>query len=251
MLEERVLLSSDPILMPGNTPGITSADQVLYYYGNLPNEINTQYEKTLTISNNSDQTIYPFLEGKNSRTPDPSDPMTAQSSAPARSDPYDPANQEYRGYIGYTQNGVTYAGLPANSSITVVVPIAFWDGGRVNFATDGADQFQTATDGASAGASFFFHDNNLQASYFAYVDPAHLDRLYFQPIYTTFDNTSKHMPSSLQWHMPTDLTNGMLVTGAGLPASGLTITLVPIKTMCSCRRTPPAGNPSSNTRFPT
>ena len=223
MLEDRVMLSGTPIEMPTDT--VATADQVLYHYGTGPNEIDPQYEKTLLITNNSDQTIYPFLEAKNDRTPAPNDPTTQTYLGTGAFDNYDPANQEYRAYIGYVDhtdpnNPVTLAGLPAHSSITVIVPIAFWDGGRVNFATDGTDLFQTAATGASDGAPFFYHDDNTQANYFAYVDPAHLDRLYFQPIYNSFDAAAPHMPSAANWTLPSVLKDGMTVTGVGLPAAG-------------------------------
>ena len=38
-------------------------------------------------------------------------------------------NEEYRGYIGYTDGGKKYLGLQANSSITIDVPLVFWDSG--------------------------------------------------------------------------------------------------------------------------
>jgi hypothetical protein len=54
-------------------------------------------------------------------------------------DPQDFHNQEYRAYIGYVQGGVQYLGLPANSSITIRVPLVFWDAENTYIATDGKD----------------------------------------------------------------------------------------------------------------
>jgi hypothetical protein len=58
-------------------------------------------------------------------------------------DPYDPADHEYWGYVGYLDGQKQRAGLPPLSSITITVPLAFWDSGRINFSTDGEDQFKT------------------------------------------------------------------------------------------------------------
>ena len=52
-------------------------------------------------------------------------------------DPFDPIVQEYRGYIGYrSADGKDYLGLLPGQSITVNVPLAFWDAGRLIISTD-------------------------------------------------------------------------------------------------------------------
>jgi hypothetical protein len=82
--------------------------------------------KTFTFTNNSTishQTIYPFLYSPNNN------PLY---------DPIDTKKEEYRVYVGYTQNGNTYLGVPWGKSITVNVPLVFWNGGRADIANDGA-----------------------------------------------------------------------------------------------------------------
>jgi hypothetical protein len=46
-------------------------------------------------------------------------------------------NEEYRAYVGYTgTDGVNYLGLPPHTSMTVPVPMAIWDSGRLNIVED-------------------------------------------------------------------------------------------------------------------
>jgi hypothetical protein len=78
-------------------------------------------KKTLTITNNTDKTVYPIIR-------DPNNPPY---------DPYDDTNKEYRGYIGHKQGGKYYFGLKEGESIQVSVPLVFWNGGRISVGTDG------------------------------------------------------------------------------------------------------------------
>jgi hypothetical protein len=235
LLEDRRMLAG--LLMPSDTVG--SPEDVLHYYGpNLATQIPVAYTKYITITNHWDQTIYPFLEGKNDKIANTAATTHPQYSATGNYNPYDPVNHEYRGYIGYTETvgGVTtkYAGLQPHSQITVPVPIAFWDSGRINISTDDVNQFTTGLSGKysgnAPGAPFFYHDFNTQAVYRCYIDAAHLDRLYFQKEFNSFAAAPPHAPTDANWAMPTDLRNGFTVTGPGnvLPSSNpFTITLVP------------------------
>ena len=105
-----------------------------------------------SITNNGTETIYPFLEDANNRTATSGDPTPAPNyTGTGMFDPFDPINQEYRGYIGYTQqvNGqtVTYMGLLPGDAITINVPLVFWDAGRIIITTDSADLLKTGTNG--------------------------------------------------------------------------------------------------------
>jgi hypothetical protein len=86
--------------------------------------------KTLRISNNTAQTVYPIMRDPNSNT-------IKGSTTAGLYDPYDPANKEYRGYIGYKASGKYYFGLKAGQSILVSVPLVFWNGARIGIGTDG------------------------------------------------------------------------------------------------------------------
>jgi len=86
--------------------------------------------KTLRITNNTAETIYPILRDPNSNT-------LQSNSAIGLYDPYDPPNKEYRAYIGYQQNGKYYFGLQKGQSILVSVPLVFWNGARIGIGTDG------------------------------------------------------------------------------------------------------------------
>jgi len=93
LLEERCLLANG-IPMPANT--VASASAVLWYDASAN-------QKTITITNDSPtQIVYPFLEDANSRATSSAYPGTGTF------DPFDPINQEYRGYIGYADSGQNY-----------------------------------------------------------------------------------------------------------------------------------------------
>ncbi len=84
--------------------------------------------KLITIYNNSaNTTIYPILEDANN--------VPSNSPTTSLYDPYDNITQEYRGYIGYADGKKDYLGLPAGKSITIEVPLVFWNGGTLQLAT--------------------------------------------------------------------------------------------------------------------
>jgi len=56
--------------------------------------------KTLRITNNTAQTVYPIMR-------DPNSNILQSNPAVGLYDPYDPPNKEYRGYIGYEKGGHT------------------------------------------------------------------------------------------------------------------------------------------------
>jgi hypothetical protein len=213
LLEDRCLPSGIKLPMPT----VASIGAVLY------NGVTGQYQKTITITNNSPtQTIYPFLEGQDTRWD------LAKYAGTGAFDPFDPSTQEYRGYLGYAQSGTNYAGLPPNSSITITVPLVFWDSGRLIFSTDGTDQFQTygaANPLATKGAPFYYFDTNTQAAFFGSIDQSNLKRLNFTPIYNSFSSTSPYTPTTNLWKSPVAsglFQNGQTfnVTGPGLPPAG-------------------------------
>jgi hypothetical protein len=102
------------IFMGGTSPNTPGVD-----WGNVP-------MKLVTFTNNSSnqQTIYPFLYSPNNSQ---------------LYDPIDKPNDEYREYIGYEQGGKDILGLPYGQSITISVPLVFWNGGRADIATGAAN----------------------------------------------------------------------------------------------------------------
>lgn len=234
LLEERCLLSGIP--MPTDTPGTDGTSLVLY------DGVTGQYVKQITITNNSTtQTIYPFLEDANSRTAIPGDPSPAPTiTGTGMFDSFDLINQEYRGYIGYSEqvNGhtVNYVGLLPGNSITINVPLVFWDAGRIIITTDGADLFGTG----SNGDPFLYRGQNTQATYYGSESG---NTLTFTPAYTSFaynSTNNDYEPSTAKWNPPTNLTTGMFVNGPGIPAN-TTITVGSDSN--SVTLNPPAGTP--------
>src|SRR5262245_48077487 len=86
--------------------------------------------KTLRITNNTAQTVYPIMR-------DPNSNILASNKMVGLYDPYDPVNREYRGYIGYEDGGKYYFGLKRGQSILVSVPLVFWNGARIGIGIDG------------------------------------------------------------------------------------------------------------------
>ena len=89
-LEERCLLTSG-VPFPTTPAPAQSLSQVMY------DGATGQYAKTITITNNNPtQYLYAFLEGEINRL------AIAPYQGTGAFDPYDDPEQEYRGYIGYT-----------------------------------------------------------------------------------------------------------------------------------------------------
>ncbi len=233
-LEVRCLLSG--VVMPTDT---VSSD--IGVGGVLYDGVTGQYVKQISITNNSTETIYPFLEDANNRTATSGDPTPAPNyTGTGMFDPSDPVNQEYRGYIGYTQvvNGqtVNYAGLLPGDTITIDVPLVFWDAGRIIVTTDGADLFGTGPN----GNPFLYRAQSTQVTYYGSVSG---NTLTFTPIYKSFAYNSAngdYEPSAATWTPPTDLTSGMFVNGPDIPGN-TTITVGP--NQGSVTLNPPAGSP--------
>ena len=220
ILEERCLLTSG-VPFPTSPPPTQMLSQVLY------DGATGQYAKTITITNNDPtQYLYAFLEGEDSRQ------AVSPYQGTGAFDPYDDPDQEYRGYIGYTDGTTDYAGLPPLSTITITVPLAFWDSGRIIFSTDGADQFSTAggDNGATpAGAPFYYLSANTQATFFGSI-AKNSNQLTFTPVYNGFDAANGGMPTDSGWQSP--IASGLFqngqtynVTGPGLPAGGAPVTI--------------------------
>jgi hypothetical protein len=123
------------IVMPATN--VTAPGAVMYQNPHI---------KTIVIYNNSDSTIYPILEGENSATTvvDPGSKFNVLPTYDHRERGIQPNNrfgwnEEYRAYAGYTgTDGVNYLGLPPHTSVTVPVPMAIWDSGRLNLVEDTA-----------------------------------------------------------------------------------------------------------------
>jgi hypothetical protein len=86
--------------------------------------------KTLRITNNTADTVYPIMR-------DPNSNILESNSAVGLYDPYDLPNKEYRGYIGYKEGTKYYFGLKRGQSILLSLPLVFWNGARIGIGTDG------------------------------------------------------------------------------------------------------------------
>jgi hypothetical protein len=89
--------------------------------------------KTITLTNFSNQWIYPFLR-------------TANDGKAGNNyyDPQDYHDKEFREYVGYytvkpDKTKEYFLGMPPGATIEFQVPLVLWDGGHLTLATDGAD----------------------------------------------------------------------------------------------------------------
>jgi hypothetical protein len=135
--------ATDSYEMPPGTPfdpnpaAPNSPTQQILRYGVDPKEEPIPL-KTLRISNNATQTVYPIMR-------DPNSSITNAKEKPKVGlyDPWDAPLKEYRGYIGYEKDGKYYFGLEPGQSILVSIPLVFWNGARIGVGTDG--EYLTAT----------------------------------------------------------------------------------------------------------
>lgn len=93
--------------------------------------------KTITFTNTTNRTIYPILEAANNNVTTIT--VDGQPKVVGLYDPYDATNLEYRAYIGYKEGDTYNLGLRKGESVTIQVPLVFWDAGRILFASDGSD----------------------------------------------------------------------------------------------------------------
>lgn len=122
-------------LMPSASVG--SRDDVMTF--TIPNigVVQQVSPKTITITNTTDRTVFPILESANNNVVQSND---NGHKGLGLYDPYDAPNLEYRAYVGYRGNdGKYYLGLRPGETVTIPVPLVFWDAGRILIASDGAN----------------------------------------------------------------------------------------------------------------
>jgi hypothetical protein len=127
LLEERCMLSVALGGIPLPTPagGFVQPSQVM-------SQVNIQANKTITIYNNTDKPIFPIIEDVNTgQNPDNNN---------AYYDPNDTPGQEYRLYAGYTEKvggtNKNFLRIPVGASITLTLPMVFWDAGTIQVVAD-------------------------------------------------------------------------------------------------------------------
>lgn len=115
-------------------------------------------QKTVTIRNNSTETVYPFLRTVNDGL--------FQSNASWAYDSIDPMKQEYRAYVGYRDatDGNYYFGLEPGKSITINVPLVFWDSVRIFISKDKSfftNQLAAGDDIANNPYAYFAYERRV------------------------------------------------------------------------------------------
>ena len=121
-----------------------------------------------------------------------------------------------------------YLGLLPGKTITVNVPLVFWDAGRLYFTTDGA-QSAGGSDllGPNPSAPILAQKDQSNAFQFRYTNPSQTNvatatpnspYLQFTTIYNRNIDKGEPKPSK-EPVVPTDLKVGMGVSGPGIPAN--------------------------------
>jgi hypothetical protein len=149
LLEDRCVLA--PIYVGTNVYQVTTvsdASKVLFMGGTAKGQNwGTMPQKELTLFNNSSdkQTIFPFLYSPNNNR---------------LYDPIDDPKEEYRIYVGYKDGAKNSLGLPYGRSITLNVPLVFWNGGRACIATDGANLIPKPENVGTLNPFNFYYSKN-------------------------------------------------------------------------------------------
>src|SRR5262245_27382387 len=146
LLEDRCVPSADPLMPITNVSklsdifwngGDSTARAIsLGIAANIP-EAPSSAGKTVTITNSSDQTIYPIFRDANN----------GQLGGKFY-DPEDGLNQEFRAYIGHHDptkpvGQQDLLGLRKGETITITLPLVFWDAANIYFASDGSTLLNT------------------------------------------------------------------------------------------------------------
>jgi hypothetical protein len=174
--DNRILMPSNTVTVSGPTD-YKNLNKVLFFQPTPGETWTTSDGKTFTIpqipakqitfTNNLTTTVYPFMRDA-AATIDPT--AKSQGLFQGLYDPIDQLNEEYRGYIGYQLNGVDYLGLLPGMSISIDVPLAFWDGARCEIAADGTylvNNFKVVNpneDTNPAPNPFQYYDKNTDGS---------------------------------------------------------------------------------------
>ncbi len=107
---------------------------------NVPSPSKADATKTISLTNNSPDTIYPFIWDANTGA-DPN----ATPIPPNNLKYYDPQDLhtppggdglDFRLYVGYQTSDGTFMGVPSGASITFQLPLVFWNGGNFMISTD-------------------------------------------------------------------------------------------------------------------
>lgn len=114
---------------PNPAPGSPTSE--ILTYGKDGNNVAVPL-KTIRLTNNSARVVYPMMRNPNIGS------LSTSGKNISIYNPWDPADMEYRGYIGYKDaDGKYYFGLKPGKSILVKIPLVFWNGGRICIGTDG------------------------------------------------------------------------------------------------------------------
>lgn len=134
------LRSTDEPLWAMPASSVGTRDEVMTFTIPGIGVISQVSPKTITFTNTTGRTVYPILESANNNVVTSN---TNGNEGKGLYDPYDPVNREYRGYVGFKQNGQYFLGLQPGATVTVEVPLVFWDAGRILIASDGSNLIPT------------------------------------------------------------------------------------------------------------
>jgi hypothetical protein len=163
-LEERCLLSKYVVPVPDNPIAKGGLPEIFWNggppinpdskFGSKPSPAAKGAMKTITLTNYSANTIFPFMRSENIGK-DPND------SRDGYYDPQDLHGGEFREYLGYSDStGAKFLGLPSGATMKFQVPLVLWDGNNTILATDGT--YLTGPDANGNGATVFNYDDKAK-----------------------------------------------------------------------------------------
>lgn len=139
-MPDRAKLDTNP-----SAPNSKTSEVLTYGIARSPEGTVKIPERTLRITNNAKYTVFPIIRARNSTLVvdgkgDPVEPPIGIY------DPFDPADVEFRGFIGYQGSDKKfYYGLNPNQTIEITLPVVFWNAGRM---------------GIEAGGDFLLHNQS-------------------------------------------------------------------------------------------
>jgi Cu/Ag efflux protein CusF len=130
-MPDRALLDTNP-----SAPNSKTSEVLTYGIARSPEGTVTIPERTLRITNNAGYTVYPIIRARNSTLVTDGNGKDLEPKIGVY-DPFDPADVEFRGFIGYQVGEKFFYGLKPSESIEVTLPVVFWNAGRMGIEAGG------------------------------------------------------------------------------------------------------------------
>jgi len=130
-MPDRALLDTNP-----SAPNSKTSEVLTYGIARSPEGTVTIPDRTLRITNNAGYTVYPIIRARNSTLVTDANGKDLEPKIGVY-DPFDLADVEFRGFIGYQEGEKFFYGLKPTETIEVTLPVVFWNAGRMGIEAGG------------------------------------------------------------------------------------------------------------------